>query len=306
MANLINASTIEYTPLNNPDYFLKSLRQGVTLKNDYVRVIPGVTKEARIKKMVLNDPILQESNRDCAWTPIQRIDITDKLMSVKDWKVNFSQCLSDLDNLYSEQLWSSGAKKTELPEGVEAAMMEEINTQMGMDIEKKIWDGFTTELLASPNSIKVAGVNINASNVLTELAKIYENCPTVVLSEGWFNPEKAAARIFVDIDTYRYLQIALGTTPTAYVVTAPNWTVGADGKIAYMGVEVVAVTGLQPNTAVMGSRDNMIVLTDAVTDLTYIQAQLLPFPNDDTYAIKAELRLGTGIIFDDEMVIYSI
>jgi len=316
MANLINASSIEYTVKNNPEYFLKAIRKGNTLANNYLRVLPNVTKDTRVKKMVLaGGTVSQIDGRDCAWNPTQRIDITDKLMSVQNFKINEEQCLDELDNLYSEMAYTSGANKTELPEGVESAMMLLIQTSLGNDIEKIIWggagqsvdgyqNGLVDKLLADANSIKVAGTTINASNVLTEIAKVYDAMPNVVLGENWFDPERAKARIFVDMNTYRYLRQALGTTPTDVQVLLPNWSKEGD-KIFYLGIEVV-VAGLPQNTMVAGSFDNMVFLTDLLSDTTSITAQTLPFPNDNTYAIKGKYRASADYIFSDELVIYSV
>ena len=44
MANLIN-NQISYTVKNNGEWFYKSLKKAHTLANDYIRVIPNVTKD---------------------------------------------------------------------------------------------------------------------------------------------------------------------------------------------------------------------------------------------------------------------
>lgn len=317
MANLIDASTIEYTVKNQPEYFLKAIRKGNTLANNYLRVLPGVTKETRVKKMVLNGgTVSQIDGRDCAWNPTQRIDITGKLMNVENFKINEEQCLDELDNLYSEQLYTAGANKTELPENVEASMMLLIQTALGNDIEKIIWggagnvvDGFQNglvdQLLADPDSIKVTGVTINSSNVLTEIAKVYDAMPNVVLGENWFDPERAKARIFVDMNTYRYLRTALGTTPTDVQVLLPNWSKEGE-KILYMGIEVVVV-GLPQNTMIAGSYDNMAFLTDLLSDTTSIKAQNgTSLKDENIFYIKGQYRAKAGFIYADEIVIYSI
>lgn len=316
MANLINATAIEYTPKNEKEYFVKAIRKGQTLAHDYLRVLPEVTKDAKVKKMVLaGGTVSQIDGRDCAWTPKQRITIDSKTMSVENFKINEQQCLSELDNLYSEMAWSSGATKTELPEGVEQAIMMQFQTALGNDLEKIIWggngnivDGFQNglvdKLLADPDSIKVTGTTINVSNVLSEIEKVYNAILNEVLGESWFEPERAPVRIFVDMNTYRYLRQALGTTATEYLVTAPNWTKDGD-VIRYMGIEI-ALVGLPANTMVAGSKDNMIFLTDLLADTTSIKAgNGNNLTDEDIFYIKGQYRASADYIFGDEIVIYS-
>ena len=71
MANLIN-NQITYTVKNNGEWFYKSLKKAHTLANDYIRVIPNVTKDVKIHKLVMaNNTVSQVDNRDCAWSPVQ-------------------------------------------------------------------------------------------------------------------------------------------------------------------------------------------------------------------------------------------
>jgi hypothetical protein len=317
MANFINAGTIEYTVKDNPEYFIKAIRKGRTLANDYLRVLPGVTKETFVKKMVLNGgTISQVDTRDCAWNPTQRLDITGKKMSLENFMITESQCLEDLDNLYSEQLYTSGANKTEMPEGLEDVVMKLVQTALGNDIEKIIYggngndvdgyqNGLVDKLLADADSIKISGVNINASNVLEEIAKVYEAIPNVVLGENWYDPENAPARIFVDMNTYRYLTVALGTTPTDVQVLLPNWSKEGD-KIFYMGIEIVVV-GVPANTMIAGSKDNMVFLTDLLSDTTSIKGEMgKNIVDENIFFIKGKYRASADYIFGDEIVIYSI
>ena len=317
MANLINATAIQYTVKEQPDYFLKTIRKAKTLANDYLRVLSEVTKETRVKKMVLaGATVSQIDDRDCAWTPKQRIVIDSKLMSVENFKIQEEQCLDDLDNLYSEMAYSSGATKTDLPENLEGAIMVQFQDSLALDLERIIWggagnivdgyqNGFVDKLLADAASIKVAGTTINVSNVLTEIEKAYNAIPNQVLFEGEWNPEKAPVRIFVGMDIMRYLKQALGTTATEYLVTAPNWT--KEGEVVkYMGVEIVMV-GLPDSTMVAGSKDNMIFLTDLMSDTQSLVGEYGKNAYDkNKFYITGKYRANADYIYGDEMVIYSV
>lgn len=322
MANMIN-NTLAYTVKNQPEWFYKSLRKAHTIDGGYVRVLPNVTKETFIKKLVMgNNSISQVDTRDCAWTPTQRFTFDGKTIQVKNFKINEEQCLENLDSIYSEMVFNSiGATKDQWPavgdpQNLEDALMFHLQNSLSNDIERLIWggvgnevagihDGIVDKALASADSIKVANaVTIDATNVLAEIQRVYDAIPDAVLAEGEYEPEKAAVQIFVSLDIMRYLKQALSTTPTNYQVTLPSFTY-ENGKVRYMGVEIVLV-GLPANTMIAASKDNLYFATDLLSDTTEIRAQMgNDLYNEAKWFAKGAYRADAGMIFDDEVVVYS-
>jgi len=323
MANLID-NQISYTVKNNGEWFYKSLQKAHTLANDYIRVIPNVTKDVKVHKLVMQNTISQVDGRDCAWNPTQRITLDEATFQVKNWKINEEQCMEELDSIWSEMQYRQiGATKDQWPsntdgnESLESAVMFHLQNSLSNDIERIIWggtgnsvggqtpDGIVDKALASANTIKVTGQTIDATNVLGEIQKVYDAIPNVVLNEGEFDPEKAAVKIFVNMDVMRYLRQALSTVPTNYQVVLPSFTIEGN-KIFYMGVEVVVV-GLPANTMVAASRDNLVFVTDLLSDTQEIRAQFGNDLKDEAMLyIKGAYRANAGFIFDDEVVIYSV
>ena len=56
-ANKMIQNNIQYTVKNNGDWFYKSLKKAHTLANDYVRVLPNVTKDIYLHKLVMANNI---------------------------------------------------------------------------------------------------------------------------------------------------------------------------------------------------------------------------------------------------------
>lgn len=323
-ANKMIVNNISYTIKNQPEWFYKSLQKAHTIDNGYVRVLPNVTNQTRIKKLVMGaNTISQVDGRDCAWTPTQRFTFSDALITVKNFKINEEQCLEDLDSIYSEMVFNSiGATKDKYPavgepESLESAIMFHLQNSLSNDIERLIWggsgntvagihDGILDKALIDANTIKVANpVSIDATNVLAEIQRVYDAIPNNVLNEGEFEPEKAAVKIFVSLDIMRYLKQALSTTPTNYLVTLPSFTVEG-GKIYYMGVEI-ALVGLPSNTMIAASKDNLYFATDLLSDTQEIRAQMGNDLYDEAkWYAKGAYRADAGYIFGDEVVIYSL
>lgn len=324
MANKMIENNISYTVKNQPEWFYKSLQKAHTIDNGYVRVLPNVTKDTKIKKLVMaNNTISQVDARDCAWTPTQRFELNEATISVKNYKINEEQCLEDLDSVYSEMVFNSiGATKDKFPavgepQNLEGALMFHLQNALSNDIERIIWggsgntvagihDGILDKALADANTIKVQNpVTIDATNVLSEIQRVYDAIPDAVLNDGEFDPEKAAVKIFVGLNIMRYLKQALSTTPTNYQVTLPSFTVEG-GKVFYMGIEI-CVVGLPANTMVAASKDNLYFATDLLSDTQEIRAQMGNDLYDEAkWYAKGAYRADAGYIFGDELVVYSL
>lgn len=323
MANLIN-NTISFTPKVMPDWYYKLLLKPNFIAKDYIRVEPNVTKEAVLRKLVMaNNTVSQVDNRDCAWTPKQRFSNDTETFTVKNWKICEEQCLEELDSLYSENVLSefrnyqSGATKTVMPNDLENAVMLHLENSLGADIDRiiiggdgnavdGIQNGLIDKALASSNVIKVSGVNIDTTNVLTEIQKVYDAIPNVVLNESLYEPEKAAVRIFVDINTYRYALQALSGVAGEYQVVLPSWTYEG-GVLRYMGVEVALASYMPANTMFAASRDNMIFFTDLLSDTKEIRvAHGNDLKDESMVYIKGAYRAESAFVYEDEVVLYSI
>lgn len=323
MANLIN-NTISFTPKVMPDWYYKVLLKPNFIAKDYIRVEPNVTKEAVLRKLVMaNNTVSQVDNRDCAWTPKQRFSNDTETFTVKNWKINEEQCLEELDSIYSENVLSefrnyqAGATKTIMPNDLETAVMFHLENSLGADIDRiiiggngnavdGIQNGLIDKALASSNTIKVNAVNIDATNVLSEIQKVYDAIPNVVINESLYEPEKAPVRIFVDINTYRYALQALSGVAGEYQVVLPSWTYEG-GVIRYMGVEVALVNYMPANTMFAASRDNMIFFTDLLSDTKEIRvAHGNDLKDESMVYIKGSYRAEAAFVFEDEVVLYSL
>lgn len=316
---------ISFTPKVLPDWFMKTLLKPSFITKDYIRVEGNVTKDAVLRKLVMNNnSISTVDDRDCAWEPVERFTATNETKTLKNWKVNMEQCLDELDSIYSENVleqfrsYQAGANKTEMPNDLEDGIRFYVQNALASDIERIIiggesnavdgvHSGLLDQLAASTTAIKVNNaVQINASNVLTEIQRVYDAIPNVVLNEGLAEPDKAPVRIFVDINTYRYAKQALSTPYNDNVVVLPSWTYD-NGVIRYMGVEIALVPYMPANTMFAASRDNMIFFTDLLSDTTEIRMERgKELTNENIVYIKSKYRALASFVYEDEVVLYKL
>lgn len=318
MADLIK-NELSYTVATQPGWFVGALKRANTLNHDYVRVIPNVTKDALVKKLVLaGNTVSQKDARDCAWTPSQRITADGKTMSVANFKINEEQCMDALDSIYSEEVFrtqtSQGADKKELPADFGEAVMYLVGNGLSSDVDRIIWggasnavdgvqDGLIDKATASSSVVKVAAATITVANVLEEIQKVYDAIPDRVIEESIFDPEKAPVRIFVGSKVYRYMQQALAGVSSTVIY--PSWTTNG-GTFRYMNVEVALIPFMPENTMMAFSRDNAAFVTDLLSDTTSIDAERgQSLKDNNTYYIKGKYRAGADFIFDDEVVLYA-
>ena len=72
-----------------------------------------------------------------------------------------------------------------------------------------------------------------------------------------------------------------------------------------MGVEIVVV-GLPANTMIAASKDNLVFVTDLLSDTQEIRAQFGNDLKDESMLyIKGAYRANAGYIFGDEVVLYQ-
>ena len=310
MANLIT-NNIQYTAQTAPEFFVGALSEAHTIESDYVRVIPNVTKDVMVKKLVLTgNTISQKDDRDCAWTPTQRMTADSVTLKVANFKINEEQCLDSLDSLYSEEVFrtgrSEGAMKTEAPGDFKEAVMYLVQKGLSADVERIIWTGdLTSGATGLVGQASASGVKVTIDVVVDPKAAVetaYENIPDAVLSEAEADPAKAPVRFFVSAKNLRSIKQFLSEDQNNANVVYQPWKVEGT-KVTYMGCEVVGNPFIDNDTLLAFSRDNAVFATDLLADTANVEVeQGASLKDRSTMYIKGQYRAVAGFIFNDEVV----
>lgn len=312
--NLYNIESLTYQPSTNMEWFTKAIFGGKLIERGKITPVPGVKKSTKLNILDIVKDILQADQGDCGWTPQQIAKLSEKLLEIKDYKINLEQCIDDLERKRTVWMLTPGARNTELPDTLEDATMTMLAVQLSNEIESKIFngdsdanandfDGILKVLKESAESVKRKGVAPTVDNIQGEIKKIVLACPEDARARG---VEDGSFNIFVSPNAFLLLQMSMGGTYNGNVVISPGFTVEGDGTIKYLGIEIVPTKALKNGQMVAIDSRNFLLGTDLIQDLEEIRLGQFAAPHDNKIFIDGRMRLGCVIPFEFEAVIYDL
>lgn len=307
MAEMYDITGISYQASRQPEWFTKALFTGKIIDGNYVRILPNVKKSTYLNMLDLDGNVLQKSNHDCAWNPTAALKLSEALATVTDYKIQLEDCIEKFESTWLVDRMKAGANVDELPATLGEASLDIVGKSVNADIERMLFggdsandnefDGFVKILNDAADSIKVAGSNLTKANIISELEKVFTAIPEAVLQQG-----EDAIKIFVSYNSYRALKMALANVDSQVIAAA--FTVDG-GVIRYLGIEIVPAVGITNAQMVAANVDNLIMLTDLVSDFANIELGTFPKPNENRLWVKGALKIGVAIAYPSEAVLYA-
>lgn len=307
MAEMYNINGLSYQASRQPDWFTKALFTGKIVDGGYIRILPNVKKSTYLNMLDLDGNVLQKSANDCSWNPTAALKISEALATVTDYKIQLEDCIEKFNSTWLVDKMKAGANVNELPATLEEASLDIIGKSVSADIERMLFggdsanenefDGIVKLLTDATKTIKVSGSTITKGNVIAEIEKVFSVIPEGVLQQG-----EDKIKIFVSYNTYRALKMALANVNSQVIAAA--FTVSGD-SIHYLGVEVVPAKGITNGQMVAASIDNLIMLTDLVSDFSQVELGTFAKPNDNKLWVKGALKVGVAVAYPDEAVLYA-
>lgn len=307
MAEMYDITGISYQASRQPDWFTKALFSGKIVDGNYVRIIPNVKKSTYLNMLDLDGNVLQKSNNDCGWNPTAALKLSEQLATVTDYKIQLEDCIEKFNSTWLVDKMKAGANVDEVPATLGEASLNIVGKSVNADIERMLFggnsananefDGFVKLLNDSTDTIKVAGSNLTKANIISELEKVFTAIPEAVLQQG-----EDSIKIFVSYNSYRALKMALANVDSQVIAAA--FTVDG-GVIRYLGIEIVPAVGITNVQMVAANIDNLIMLTDLVSDFANIELGTFPKPNENRLWVKGALKVGVAIAYPSEAVLYA-
>lgn len=302
--DLTNSSTTN--PVDSAAIYHAALIQGGS-KETFSKIL-DVKDKARIRKHDFGNVLLADS---CAFDNSGEGTLSEKLVDTCPLKINLEICQLTLESSFVSHALRAGSNNADfLPAEFQAFITDSLAKKISADLEVLVWQGDTTvaspplaypltlcdglidQFLADATVIDVANTTVTASNVITELNKIYVAIPAAIL----YSPELV---IYVSTNILAaYKQAVAAASAEAYYTK--------DAQPTFLGIPLVLAQGMPADTAVAAEKTNLFLVTDLLSD--FDEVRILPQLNvtgDDTVRIVGRFKFAVSYAYGAEVVLYS-
>lgn len=312
-----------------------ALSAGDTLANGWVRQIDGIQHKTNISTSAISNPLAQAA---CDFTSNDNVSMGDKTLTLTELMVNEEICRSTIYPTWQGQTGSKVSSNMMKQEFVNH-VLQLVAAKVAEQVETLIWQGGTfgtggtatnvTGFLSNDGSLDAAGFAAGALASSTAIA-ITEPDATNIFAQFSAVYSKAAASkpailtksdlaFYVSPKTYALFLHALATAggsvalsydSTADATTQANTNGTGYGALSvnqnfngvtYLGIPVYRTSGMFNNTIVLARKEDLIVGTNAGTDLTDVKfIPVYEYDGSDNVRIVMRMALNTiaGIASD--------
>ncbi|NBN88642.1 MAG: hypothetical protein EBV32_06105, partial [Proteobacteria bacterium] len=213
-------------------YVSAALLSAPTIEGGGVTVMPNVKYKAVIQRLDTN-AILADAT--CDFTPTSTVDLTERVLQVKDLQVNLTFCKSQFHSTWQSIEMGYSSFDT-LPKSFadyliayaaeKVAAANEVSIWQGSNSNSGQFDGLYTTALADPNlpaAQLVPSTAITPANVIGELQAVYDAIPAALYG-------KPDLKIYVSQNVAKAYVAALGGFAVA---ATSNSGVNAQGTMWY-------------------------------------------------------------------------
>lgn len=277
---------------------------------EFLKLVPNVKSKIKLPQFDLGN-ILQSD--DCSFSGSGEGTLAQKSFEVCDIKLNLEYCTTTFEQNFMSQFMRPGSNTGEvMPQVFERYIIGEVMKKTANDLEKITWqgnsattsypyglcDGLEKTLLADGNVVDVAATaSLTSANVITEITKVYNAIPTAVLDKG-------DVVIFVSTDVFKAYQVAQAASGAGQ-----GYNYAGEKESNFLGLPVILAPGMSSKKMVAVSKNNILLLTDLLSDFTDEGAiRILPQLDKSgapTVRIVARFKFKADYLLGAEIVYYS-
>lgn len=237
-----------------------------------IHLVPDVKSKIKMANLNLSGLLQADS---CSFSDSGTATLGQKTLEVCDLKINLEFCTQSFEQNYLSEQLRPGSNSDELPASFQEYLVTEIMKHVANDIDYiamqgdvdaspatnpyVLCDGFLKKWLADSDVIDVTGTTLSASNIMAEVAKLYNAVPNTIANRGkvkfYFSP--AAAKF--------YRQALVATNPALIAVN------GSSFELSYLGIPIEIVQHLPTNQMFAAEPDNLWFGTDLLSDMEDIR-----------------------------------
>ena len=257
-------------------YIAAALLSAPTLDKGGITIMPNV-KYKQVIKRVATDGIIK--NATCDFDPTSTITLTEKILQPESFQVNLQLCKADFRSDWDAIQMGYSAFDV-LPKSFADFLIAHAAEKVAAGMETSIWSGVNatagefagimTQLTTDaslPSAQEVAGTTVDASNVIAELGKIVDACPSALYG-------KEDLTLYVSNNIYRAYVRALGGFAASGVGANGYDNKGTNqvlGDVFFDGVRVFMANGLASNKALLAQKSNLYFATGLLNDMNEVK-----------------------------------
>lgn len=293
-------------------YVSAALLSAPTIEGGGVTVMPNVKYKAVIQRLETTDFLKDAS---CDFQPIGTVDLTERVLQVKDLQVNMTFCKSEfhstwqsiemgyssfdtLPKSFSDYLIAYAAEKV--------AAANEINVWQGNGSLSGQFDGlFSTALVdvLLPPAQLINNISINASNVIGQMQLVYDAIPATLYG-------KADLKIYVSQNVAKAYVAALGgfaaiaTSNSGVNAQGTMWY--NNGALTFNGLPIFMANGLPTNSMMATTTSNLYFGCSLLSDTQEVRViDTSATLGDDNVRVVMRMAAGAQYGVIEDIVIYG-
>ena len=293
-------------------YVSAALLSAPTIEGGGVTVMPNVKYKAVIQRLETTDFLKDAS---CDFTPIGTVDLTERVLQVKDLQVNMTFCKSEFHSTWQSIEMGYSSFDT-LPKSFSDYLIAYAAEKVAAANEISIWQGsssisgqfdglFTTAQadLNLPAPQNISGVTINAGNVIAQMQLVYNAIPATLYG-------KPDLKIYVSQDVAKAYVAALGGFAVAATsnsgVNAQGTMWYNNGALTFNGLPIFMANGLPTSSMMATTTSNLYFGCSLLSDTQEVRViDTSATLGDDNVRVVMRMAAGTQYGVIEDIVIYG-
>ena len=293
-------------------YVSAALLSAPTIEGGGVTVMPNVKFKSVIQRVESND-ILKDAT--CDFTPTSTVDLTERVLEVKDLQVNLTFCKSQFHSTWQSIEMGYSSFDT-LPKSFADYLIAYASEKVAAANEVSIWQGssatsgqfdglFTTAQAdpALPVAQNIVGVAIDATNVIAQMQLVYDAIPASLYG-------KPDLKLYVSQNVAKAYVAALGGFAVAATsnsgVNAQGTMWYNNGALTFNGLPIFMANGLPADSMLATTVSNLYFGCSLLSDTQEVRViDTSATLGDDNVRVVMRMAAGTQYGVIEDIVIYG-
>lgn len=289
---------------NSKEIVAKAILSGDTLNKQLLTIIPNVKPGGiNVQKGTVTSPLEEWA---CNFNDNGDVDISPRLLTVTKMMTGLEYCIDTLYQSYLSDEMSGEFLGMQTPKTFQDFVIERIQKNVALQVERLIWqgdtlsgdaslalfDGFLKKMLADADVLDQAINAVTTANIFAELSKVLLKIPAELQesydSLTWYCSYNVTS-------TWRLAQTANNVIQ--------NWGQGVR-PLDFNGFKMEPIAGLPANTIVVAQKPNLQFGTNLLSDMNRIDIlDMTKSTLDRKIRMRLDALAGVQYGFGEEIVL---